>query len=200
MLRTRLHTLVMAVFLSICFTSAVHPAEGPKPDNAKKQTTLDKYIKALDAYEKWRSSPDKVHVLDVRTPEEYVFVGHAPMARNIPLKVWPGEWKADEKTFDLGPNTGFVDTVRKHYKPGDLILVMCRSGDRAAEAINALAKVGFTNAYSIVDSFEGDPVTDPDSYFDGKRMKNGWKNSGAPWTYELDPELMYMPSKEAGAK
>ncbi len=36
--------------------------------------------------------------------------------------------------------------------------------------------------------------------FDGKRMKNGWKNSGAPWTYELDPELMYMPSKEAGAK
>ncbi|MEW6350773.1 MAG: rhodanese-like domain-containing protein [Thermodesulfobacteriota bacterium] len=195
MLQTRLHMLVVTVLLSMCLASAVHSAEGPKPDSPKKHTVLDKYIKAIDAYQKWKSSPDKVHVLDVRTPEEYVFVGHAPMARNIPLKVWPGEWKADEKKFDLAPNLGFVDTVKNYYKPGDVILLMCRSGDRAAEAINALAKVGFTNAYNIVDSFEGDTVTDPDSYFDGKRVKNGWKNSGAPWTYDLDPNLIYPPPK-----
>ena len=32
---------------------------------------------------------------------------------------------------------------------------------------------------------------DKHSYFKGKRMRNGWKNSVAPWTYNLDPELVY---------
>ena len=26
----------------------------------------------------------------------------------------------------------------------------------------------------------------------GKRMKNGWKNSGLPWTYSMDRDLMYI--------
>ena len=33
----------------------------------------------------WKADPERVHLIDVRTPEEYVFVGHAEMARNIPL-------------------------------------------------------------------------------------------------------------------
>jgi len=32
----------------------------------------------------------------------------------------------------------------------------------------------------MVDGFEGDKVTDEDSYFKGKRLKNGRKNSTAP--------------------
>ena len=47
----------------------------------------------------------------------------------------------------------------------------------------------------LVDGVEGDKVSDPDSVFVGKRMKNGWKNSGLPWTYDLDPKLMYLKSK-----
>jgi rhodanese-related sulfurtransferase len=70
---------------------------------------------------------------------------------------------------------------------------MCRSGSRAAKAVNAMADAGYTNAYVIVDSFEGDKVSDPASYYDGKRMKNGWKNSGAPWGYKNDPRLVYPP-------
>lgn len=27
----------------------------------------------------------------------------------------------------------------------------------------------------------------------GKRTKNGWKNAGVPWTYDLDVNLMYLP-------
>ena len=33
-----------------------------------KQTTLGLYVTAAEAYEKWKASPDKVMVLDVRTP------------------------------------------------------------------------------------------------------------------------------------
>jgi hypothetical protein len=28
----------------------------------------------------------------------------------------------------------------------------------------------------------------------GKRFKNGWRNSGAPWTDKLDPQLIWIPS------
>ena len=58
--------------------------------------------------------------------------------------------------------------------------------------MNALAQAGFTNVYNVIDGFEGDKVDDPTSYYDGKRMKNGWKNSGAPWTYDCEPDLLWI--------
>ncbi len=169
-----------------------------EPENPKKRTTLGKYVTASEAYEMWRSKPEQVKILDIRTPEEYVFVGHAPMARNILFKIWKGQWNSEKKAFDLRENPDFVAQVKQYYRPTDTILIMCRSGDRAAEAVNALAKAGFSNAYSMVDSFEGDLVTDDQSSFKGKRMMNGWKNSPAPWTYELDAELVYRPDKPQG--
>ena len=45
---------------------------------------------------------------------------------------------------------------------------------------------------------EGGRVSDPESVFDGLRMKNGWKNSGLPWTYDLDPDHMLLPERESG--
>jgi hypothetical protein len=42
-----------------------------------------------------------------------------------------------------------------------------------------------------VDGVEGDLVQDPESVFNGKRMKNGWKNS-APGVYCIDPEKVIL--------
>lgn len=42
---------------------------------------------------------------------------------------------------------------------------------------------------------EGDLVDDPNSVFFGKRMKNGWKNSGLPWTYDVNPKQMRLPDR-----
>jgi len=44
-----------------------------------------------------------------------------------------------------------------------------------------------------IDGMEGEMVKDPESLFKGKRMKNGWKNSGLPWTYKINPEKMKLP-------
>ena len=74
-------------------------------------------------------------------------------------------------------------------------LKTCRSGDRSARAVNLLAEAGFKKAYTVIDGFEGDTVRDPQSPFNGKRVKNGWKNSGIPWTYEIELELVYSPKK-----
>ena len=55
-------------------------------------------------------------------------------------------------------------------------------------AFNQLAAAGFTHVYNIIDGMEGSRIDDPESVFDGMSTKNGWKNSGLPWSYDLDPE------------
>jgi rhodanese-related sulfurtransferase len=159
----------------------------------KKQTVLGLYLTAKEAFSKYHVDSDKLVVLDVRTPEEYIFVGHAPMARNIPVRVLNRELTDKNRKPVMEPNPDFVSQVKRDYKVSDTILVMCRSGGRSAMAVNLLAEAGFIKVYNITDGFEGDAVKDPESYYNGKRVKNGWKNSGAPWTYNLDPNLMYHP-------
>lgn len=174
-------------------------AEKPAPQAAnaelpkEKQTTLGLYVTAKEAYEKWKAEPDKVKILDVRTPEEYLFVGHPAMAWNIPLMLQTYQWDASKQKLPMKPNPDFLSQVKEVAKPTDTVLIMCRSGGRSAKAANQLAEAGFQNAYSIVDGMEGDVVEDPGSVFHGQRMKNGWKNSGLPWTCALDPQRMILP-------
>jgi rhodanese-related sulfurtransferase len=158
-----------------------------------KQTVLGLYLTAEEAFSKWHVDSEKVVVLDVRTPEEYIFVGHAPMARNIPVRFLNQELTAKKRRPVMEPNPDFVSQVRRDYKASDTILIMCRSGGRSALAVNLLAEAGFQQVYNVTDGFEGDAVKDPQSYYNGKRVKNGWRNSGAPWTYKLEPNLMYQP-------
>jgi rhodanese-related sulfurtransferase len=159
-----------------------------------KQTSLGLYVTAKEAYEKWHAAPDKVKIIDVRTPEEFLFVGHPTMAWKIPVAVQSYEWDAEKKQYPLKPLPDFASRVLKVAKPDDTILVMCRSGGRSAIAANMLAKAGFKNVHNIVDGMEGDAVEDPDSVFAGQRLKNGWKNSGCPWTYTLTPDRMLLPA------
>jgi len=171
---------------------AVAQATGPQLP-AEKQTTLGLYVTAKEAYEQWKTAPDKVMVLDVRTPEEYLFIGHAEMARNVPVAEQTFEWDAAKKQFPMRPLPDFVARVNKIASPQDTLLVMCRSGGRSAIAVNLLASAGFKHVYNITDGFEGDTLKDPGSVFDGQHMVNGWRNSGLPWTYAVDPARMVLP-------
>ena len=173
-------------------------AEASRTIAKERQTSLGLYVTAKEAYDMWQADPEGVKILDVRTPEEFVFTGHPPMAWNIPFAFLAYEWSDEKKAFPWGLNQGFVEAVQERFEPDETILVSCRSGGRAAMAINQLAAAGFTNAHNILDGMEGSKVKDPDSVFDGMRMKNGWKNAGLPWTYDLDPEHMLLPEREAG--
>ena len=170
---------------------------GAQPGNAgsqlpkAKQTTLGLYVTAAQAYEMWKAAPDEVKVIDVRTPEEFAFVGHPAMAWNIPVAFVAYERKGGKFLYAPRMNAAFVAQVREIAQPTDVLLVTCRSGGRSAMAVNQLAAAGFTKAYNIVDGVEGDVVEDPESVFNGKRMKNGWKNS-APWVYDIDPEKIIL--------
>jgi len=178
---------------AVGFDPSVLTNQPPK----KKQTTLGLYVTAAQAYDMWKAAPDRVKVIDVRTPEEYAFVGHPEMALNVPYAFVTYQRKNGKTTYGPKLNPVFVAEVKGIANPTDTLLVTCRSGERAAKAINLLADAGFKNVYNVIDGVEGDKVTDPESVFIGKRMKNGWKNS-APWVYDLDPEKIIL--EEAATK
>lgn len=159
----------------------------------EKQTVLGLYVTARQAYEMWKADPEKVMILDVRTIEEFLFVGHPAMAWKIPVADQIYEWDAEKNLYPMKPLPDFVSRVSEVAKPDDTILAMCRSGGRSAIAANILAKAGFKHVYNITDGMEGDVVTDPNSVFLGQRLINGWKNSGLPWTYDLTPERLRPP-------
>ena len=158
----------------------------------EKQTALGLYVTAKEAYAKWQAAPDKVKILDVRTPEEYLFVGHPDMAWKIPVAVQSYEWDEEQKQFPLKPLPDFVSRVQTIARPDDTLLVMCRSGGRSAIAVNFLAKAGFKNVYNIIDGMEGDANGDSDSVAQAQPLKDGWKNSGCPWTKKLTTERMVL--------
>jgi len=191
--------LILAAAIDFTVIASTVGAETEKPASVAaehqlpkgKQTTLGLYVTAAQAYEKWKAAPDKVKIIDVRTPEEYAFIGHPEMAWNIPLAFVTYQRKDGKTEYGPKMNPDFVAEVKSIAGLNDTLLLMCRSGDRSAKAVDMLAAAGFTNAYTITDGFEGDKVKDPESVFFGKRMRNGWKNS-APWVYDIDPERIIL--------
>lgn len=191
--------LILAAAIGFAATVSAIGAETEKPASVAadrqlpkgKQTTLGLYVTAAQAYEMWKAAPDKVKVIDVRTPEEYAFIGHPEMVWNIPFAFVTYQRKDGKTEYGPKMNPDFVAEVKTIAGLTDTLLVTCRSGGRSAMAVNKLAAAGFKNVYNIIDGFEGDKVTDPESVFYGKRMRNGWKNS-APWIYDIDPEKIIL--------
>lgn len=159
------------------------------------RTQLGLYVTPTEAYELWLTESEHVKVLDVRTPEEYAFVGHPAMAVNIPFVMHTYEWEPEQGRVAIEPNPQFLPEVTSWADVDDTILVMCRSGGRAALAVDALATAGYQNVYNILEGMEGERVNDPRSVFHRKRMVNGWKNAGLPWTYDLEPSQLRLPKR-----
>src|SRR5512137_2412998 len=88
----------------------------------EKQTVLGLYVTAKEAYAQWKAEPEKVKILDVRTPEELLFVGHPTMAWKIPVAVQMYDWDAEKKQFPMKPLPDFVTRVSEVAKPDDTLV------------------------------------------------------------------------------
>ena len=196
-------TKIMRVVLFLAFVLFIGPnivgqnlssiSSEDIPDG--KRTSLELYVSSVQAYNMWLADSLNVKILDVRTLEEYIFVGHADMAVNINLATQSYKWDEEKGMFAIEPNPDFIDLVKSWAKKDDIILVMCRSGGRSAMAVNLMAQNGFINVYNIINGMEGDMVNDKKSVFYKKRMKNGWKNAGNPWTYVINLEQVKRSDK-----
>ncbi|MGK2858435.1 MAG: rhodanese-like domain-containing protein [Thermoanaerobaculia bacterium] len=189
--------LCLLVLVSLCPVAGARGGAEAVAIPKEKRTVLGLYLTPAQAYEKWKSNPETVKILDVRTPDEYVFVGHPTMAWHIPLALQTYQWDATGRMLPMKPNPDFLAHAKEVFTPADTLLVLCRSGGRSAKAVDALAGAGFKQVYNIVDGVEGDLIQDPKHPDHGKRKKNGWINSGLPWTYELDPAKMRLPAQPA---
>jgi rhodanese-related sulfurtransferase len=169
--------LTLFLFASQCV------AETPAPPDKRKHTASGKYVTARQAYEMWKADPGRIKILDCRTREEYLSLGHPTMAYSIPAHL-------RTRGGTLQDNPELEARARQRFKPEDVILVICRAGYRSAEAVNRLSKSGFRYVYNVFDGFEGDGNHDTVRSADGMRTASGWKNSGAPWTYKVDPNLL----------
>ena len=163
----------------------------------KKQTKLELYMTAEDAYRHTMDNMERTLFVDIRTPSELNYLGATTvMDAHVPLVFMDTTaWDDRKHRYRRAENKNFVADIeaalnRKGLTKDDTVILMCRSGKRSATAADMLADAGYTKVYSVVDGYEGDKAKQgPDK---GRRTVNGWKNSGLPWTYTLDRDYMYF--------
>ena len=121
-------------------------------------------VTPVEAWELFRT--DNAVLVDVRTPEELKFVGRIPDALAIP-------WAAGLR---MERNATFIDDLKDALDPSQVVLFLCRSGKRSVFAAIAATDAGFSQAFNILEGFEGDP--------DDQQQRghlNGWRFAGLPW-------------------
>lgn len=196
MKKTNLIGLAFVLNLSLvgaALAGAIDPATVP----AAKQTISKNYLSAKEASAMKESLGAKALMIDVRTQAELEYVGLAdPVDANVPYMLDDySEWDDKKSRYMMAPNSGFLSTIGDKLKDAnlgkdDVVIVICRSGDRSARAADLLTNAGFTKVYSVVDGFEGDVANEGTNK--GKRAVNGWKNAGLPWSYRLIKNKMYI--------
>ncbi len=187
----------LTMFLA-CVMSSVFALDASQVPPAK-QTKPGLYLDAKEAHAIKQQLGDKVLLIDIRTRGEISYTGMATTVdAHVPLFEHPANAPWDDKAgrFKMEFNHDFESEVARRMAAkglgkSDTLIVMCRSGDRSTKAVNLLSEGGYAKVYTVVDGFEGDSAKDGPNA--GKRVVNGWKNAGLPWSYQLDKAKMYLP-------
>ena len=167
--------------------------------DAYRETQLGLYVTAAEAYELLQEN-ERAVLIDVRDPIEIKFTGFAePTDIHVPWVLADrNSFDEDAKTWPVERNPDFEAQVKArldalNVAEDDPIIVMCRSGaTRSAPGADVIAEMGFSRVYSVDDGFEGSTLSEGDSQ--GVRAVNGWRNSGLPWSYEIDPDVAWRPA------
>lgn len=129
-----------------------------------------RYAGKLSPVDAWQlfSNGDAV-LVDVRTAEERKFVGNVPGSTHV-------AWMTGTA---MTKNPRFVRELEAKVKKHEVVLLLCRSGKRSADAAEAATKAGFTNAFNVSEGFEGD--------LDDKGRRGGlggWRFNDLPWVQD----------------
>ena len=183
----------LAVFFSVSLSAMAQVDESKLVP--EKKTKLELYLDAKSTPEFLKKNAGRVLFIDVRTKTEAMFVG-MPSAVDALVPFVETEdvmttWDNTRSAYKLEPVQDFVPEMNRRLKEKqltkeDIVVLICRSGDRSSRAVNRLAEDGFKRVYTVADGFEGDMSKD------GRRNVNGWKNADLPWSYKLDKSKMYF--------
>lgn len=105
-------------------------------------------------------------LVDVRTRAEWDWVGRIPGAEEIEWMSYPTNQ----------PNSHFLAQLKQQVDPEALVMFICRSGVRSDKAANLANQAGYSEAYNVLEGFEGDKDAN------GRRgTSSGWRFAGLPW-------------------
>ncbi len=199
------HTFITPLLLAACIAaSPLQAAEAPK--NPEQQSSWGLYVDSKEVAAMKQKLGEKMLLVDVRDPVEIMFTGFSDVVDiNIPFKTADrSEWHKKKPVFNMKTNTHFEQDLAAALKARGLtkdapIAIMCRSGGtRGAPATKLLEDKGYTNIYVVTDGFEGGTLKEGEKK--NWRLKDGWKNTGLPWSYKLNKEKMYIePAKKMAA-
>jgi rhodanese-related sulfurtransferase len=139
---------------------------------ARERTPGQPYAGAVTPQEAWallQSSPH-VRLVDVRTNAERDWVGRPalPDAQHgaVQWTLYPGGT----------PNPDFATQLQQTADKEDVVLFLCRSGVRSRHAARVATELGYTQAFDILEGFEGD--RDGEGH---RKTVSGWCKAGLPW-------------------
>ncbi|MES2353273.1 MAG: rhodanese-like domain-containing protein [Pseudomonadota bacterium] len=102
-------------------------------------------------------------LVDVRSAEERKFVGQVPDTLHVAWANGTG----------LTRNPRFVRELEAKVPKDKVVLFLCRSGKRSALAAEAATVAGYSNAFNVLEGFEGD-LNDQQQ----RGTKSGWRFYG----------------------
>lgn len=119
-----------------------------------------------EAFDVLQANPQAL-LVDVRTQAELELVGRIPTALNIEWAFYPG----------MVANPDFAKQLVELVDKNQVLIFMCRTGGRSHNAAVVAQQLGYTNAYNMLEGFEGEA-----NAIKQRTMVNGWKHAGLPWT------------------
>lgn len=195
MFRYALATTCFALAFS-ANASTIDPASLPEVKRFSNDNKTAVYMSATEALSISASrtqNGSKVLMLDIRSHPEAQYVG-VPVGADA-LISWSNpditQWDEKRNVLKMQPNPNFVAMVDAELEKAgltknDMVILMCRSGDRSSKAADALVKAGYQKVASVVDGLEGDINKNT-----GLRDINGWRNTpDAKWS--LRPTKEYF--------
>lgn len=188
--------LLASMGLSMILGAALSLAEEVE---AYRETKLGLYVTAMEAHELMQEN-DRAVLIDVRDPVEIKFTGFAePTDIHVPWVLADRDnFDEEAKTWSMVKNPDFEAQVKAEIEALSVaednpIIVMCRSGaTRSAPAADVITEMGYSEVYSMTDGFEGGKLEEGDSQ--GVRALDGWRNSGLPWGYDINPDVAWRPA------
>lgn len=118
-----------------------------------------------EAYQLLQQQP-AAKLVDVRSRAELDFVGRVPGSVEIEWKSYPG----------MQPNPNFIQQLSQKVPQDAIVMFVCRSGGRSHETALAAMQAGYSDAYNVLEGFEGD--RDAGGH---RNTVGGWRAAGLPW-------------------
>ena len=119
----------------------------------------------MEAYDVLQKTEHAV-LIDVRSSAELELVGKVPDTVHIEWAFYPG----------MVANSDFATHLTMQVDKEALVIFMCRTGGRSHKAAALASSLGFTEAYNMLEGFEGEANAEKQ-----RTLINGWRHAGLPW-------------------